>query len=223
MPKGSMKRFNGSIDITTWIGHPWVFRAKDSGRLMLYYVPYRVIPVIYMQQNESSHNEDDETGVHAFSIVTTKNIEDMCAIQDNLFPYPPNSITSINQALDFSIQQMEREQVSPRILLKYVYNIALHPSESKYRQIRVANKVFWNNVWCNGGRGVLHALGFEENGSYIEMGRVGNLPGDRVKDVSNGIVMLEEFMNDIEDTDKPAIRQPRGADGSGTGRANWRM
>jgi hypothetical protein len=224
IPKGSMKQFNGSINITTWIGHPWAFRAKDSGILMLHYVPYRIIPVIDMQQNGSSYNEDDETGVHAFSIETAKNVEDMCSVQDNMFPYPANSITSINRALEFSIQQMEREQISPRILLKYFYNIALHPSESKYRQIRVANKLFWNNIWCNGGRGVLHALGFEENGSYIEMGRTtGNLPGNRVKDVSNVIVMLEEFMKDIEDSDKPAIRQPRGADGSGTGRANWRM
>mmetsp|Transcript_14126 Transcript_14126/g.21184 ORF Transcript_14126/g.21184 Transcript_14126/m.21184 type:complete len:498 (+) Transcript_14126:110-1603(+) len=225
VPKGSMKKFNGNINITTWIGHPWAFRAKDSGRLMLYYVPYRIIPVIDAQKDNFNGDDDgDETGVHSFSIVTTKNIQDMCAVEDDLFPYPAKSISNINKALGFSIQQMEREQVSPHMILQYLYNIALHPSDSKYRQIRVANKVFWNSVWCNGGRGVLHALGFEEHGPYIDMGPdSSSLPGDRVKDVSNAIVMLEEFMKDVEDVSKSLVRQPRGADGSGTGRANWRM
>jgi hypothetical protein len=222
VPKGSMKKINGNINITTWIGHPWAFRSKDSGRLMLYYVPYRIIPVIDAQKDNL--NEDGDTGLHSFSIVTTKNIQDMCAVEDDSFPYPANSITNINKALEFSIQQMEREKISPHMILKYLYNIALHPSDSKYRQIRVANKVFWNSIWCNGGRGVLHALGFEEHGPYIEMGPDSSyLPGGRVKDVSNAIVMLEEFMKDIEDVNKPLVHQPRGADGSGTGRANWRM
>jgi len=212
---------SGDIDITTWVGHPWAFRERDTGKLMLYFVPYRIIPVLESQYN-SNEDHADTIGEHRFSIVTSKSVEDMCAVQDDLFPYPPSNITSINHALEFSIQQMEREKVSPRMLLKYICNIALHPGESKYRQIRVANKVFWSNIWCNGGRGVLQALGFEEHGPYIEMGPDSvNLPGERVKEVSSAIVMLEEFMKDMEDTQKPEIHQPRGADGAG--RAGWRM
>jgi hypothetical protein len=219
--KGHMGPFVGNINITTWIGHPWAFREKGSGKLVLHYVPFRIIPTI---EAYSIENNREDVGHHRFSIMEATNTENLCGVQDDLFPYPPSNIQDVIHAVEFSIQQMERERVSPRILLKYLQNIALHPDESKYRQIRVANKVFWSNIWCNGGRGVLHALGFEEHCPCIEMGpNRGNLLGYRVKDLSNAIILLEEYLQEVENTEKPLIHQPRGADGSGTGRANWRM
>ncbi len=216
--KGNMGPHVGNVNITTWIGHPWLFREKDSKKLLLHYVPFRIIP-----NTEETYSHDD-TGHHMFAIVEARDEDHLCGIQDFLFPYPPSNIQNVMNAVKFSIKQMRRERVSPRTLLKYLTNIALHPDQSKYRQIRVANKVFWSDVWCNGGRGVLCALGFEEQGPFVEMGpNEGGLIATRVKDLSNAIILLEEYLHDIEHSRRPHIRQPRGADGAGSGRANWRM
>jgi len=217
--KGTMSAFgrNRHWLQTTWIGHPWAFREKGSGKLLLYYVPYRIIPII------EDTPQEDTIGSQSFSISNSKyyNPEQTCSIQDHLLPYPATLITNIQKAMEISIEQMKRDNVSPRMLLKYLYNILHSPNETKYRQIRTSNKVFWNNIWCNGGRGVLHALGFEENGAFIEMGpNDGPLPHQRLEDVSNAVFMLEKYLKDFEDITKPTVQQPEGADGSG--RANWR-
>ncbi len=222
--KGRIRPNGGHINITTWVGHPWIFRAKETGRMLLYYVPYRVIPVIASQWNANDELHDDyAVGKHQFTITGPKDDGDLCAVEDKILPFPAATrITSVDQALEFSCQQLERENVLPKVLLKYLYNIMLEPHESKYRQIRVANKAFFNNVWCNGGRGVLEALGFEEMGAYAEMGPGEGyfLPQDRIKDLSSAIVKLEELVKSMEDVSKAKITQPRGADGSG--RAQFR-
>ncbi|GFH45801.1 hypothetical protein CTEN210_02275 [Chaetoceros tenuissimus] len=213
--KGSLSAFSENVDITitTWIGHPWAFRDRHSGMLLLYYVPYRIIP--FTESNHPDTAQETRIGRHRFILTSPMNDEDACAVIDHVF----TNITSIDDAVAFSIQQMERENVSPMILLKYLYNIALNPNDSKYRQIRTSNKVFFNNVWCNGGRGVLHALGFEENQSHIEMGpSEGPLTGERIKQVTDAVMMLEKYLNQIEGS--PRRNQPVGSDGSG--RANWR-
>lgn len=217
--KGSMRANGGIFDHTTLVGHPWVFRSKESGKALMHYVPYRIIPRIASDQTD----QEEDVGSHRFAITNSSAIRQMCGIEDRVFPFPPSNIGNIHNALEFAIRQMDREQVSPRIILKYIRNILLHPEDCKYRQIRVSNGVFWNNIWCNGGRGVLHAIGFEEHGAHIEMGSSRTLPGDRIKDVSSAIGMLEEYLNDLEDVSKTPIRQPKGADGHGTGRGNWRL
>jgi len=227
--KGCIRPNGGHINITTWVGHPWIFRAKETGRMLLYYVPYRVIPVIGSQWNandelDDGYDDDDyAVGKHQFTITSPKEDGDLCAVEDKILPFPAATrITSVDQALKFACQQLERENVLPKVLLKYLYNIMLEPHESKYRQIRVANKAFFNNVWCNGGRGVLEALGFEEMGAYAEMGPGEGyfLPQDRIKDLSSAIVKLEELVKSMEDVSKAKITQPQGADGSG--RAQFR-
>lgn len=118
---------------------------------------------------------------------------------------------------------MEREEINLRILLKYIHNIVPHPTESKCRLIRTNNKVFWNNVWITSGRGILHALGFEERGGYVEMGlNDGLLPKERLKDLGNAIVMMEKLVKDLEDSDSSEIVSPIGTNGF-LGRAGWRI
>ena len=212
--------------IQTWVGHPWAFRRRDNQQLLLHFVPYRVLPLTFEEAKFMEKDGHDTTlGFYEFSInnpaLNEQNLA--CSIDDEIIPYPSTKIRSINHALEFSCQQMEREDVSPSILLKYLYNIALHPCESKYRQIRTSNKVFWTNVWCNGGRGILHALGFEEKGAYIEMGpNTGPLSGERLKHVADAIVMLEELKKDLEDSQRRQVYgRPLGTDGD-LGRGGWR-
>lgn len=215
---------SNGLRITTWVGHPWVFRRHRDQQFLLHFIPYRVLPVTSIEAAKPTTN-DSSIGLYNFSIAEpNNNSNDICSVVDNIIPYPPNEkITSINHALEFSCQQMEREDAIPTILLKYLYNIVLHPTESKYRQIRTSNKVFWNNIWINGGRGVLHALGFEERGPFVEMGpNTGSLPGERLKHLADAIVMLEELEKDRKDMNRHEIVQPHGADGY-TGRAGWHI
>lgn len=200
---------------TSWVGHPWVFRNSE-GRALVFYVPYRVIPKI-MSDDDS---ESDHVGSQSFAITVSKLETDFrCSINDDVFPL---HLTSIPKAVQFSCEQMERENASPGLLLKYLYKIALHPGDKKYRQIRIANKFFWSNIWITGGRGVLHALGFVEMGPYLEMGpNEGSLGGDRIKQLSEAIVTLEELQRNMEDPGKPGVIQPLGA-GMDSGRAGWR-
>ncbi|KAJ8020029.1 Peptide-N(4)-(N-acetyl-beta-glucosaminyl)asparagine amidase [Holothuria leucospilota] len=60
------------------------------------------------------------------------------------------------------------------VLLKYLNNIILFPSETKYRSVRLGNKVFQSKVLpVLGGIECLFAAGFQENDEYL------SLPFDR--------------------------------------------
>ena len=226
----------------TWVGHPWVFRNKANGKLLLHFVPYKVMPFTladskdrasdnnhyygYADENDNIDGDNEFVGKYKFAIAApnplTSVYNEVCSIIDKTIPHPLNQINSINQAIKFSCEQMEREDVTPRILLKYLHNVSLYPTQAKYRQIKTNNKVFFNNVWINGGRGVLHALGFQERGAYIEMGpNIGPLPGERLKHLADAIVMLEELAKDMEDGRRnEVVKKPLGADGY-SGRAGW--
>ena len=229
--KGTIRSHLGrDLNIMTWVGHPWTFRRSQDQQLLLHFVPFKVPPITADEAKAiDALGRDNSIGHYEFTIAEPDNVSSgnetskTCSVIDGIFPYPPNKIKSVNHALEFSCQQMEREEVSPRILLKYLNNIALHPSDSKYRQIRTNNHVFWNNVWINGGRGILHSLGFEERGAYIEMGpHQGQLPKERLKQLLNAIVMLEELAKDMEDIDRNEIVRPFGTNGN-SGRAGWRV
>jgi len=244
--RGILLANGGSWNQSTWIGHPWVFRDALTQRIVLHYIPYRVIPTTERAVTVSVI--DRHVGIHAFSFVRPPLVETdslfetdeqhdacLCAIEDRILPYPSNKLTTIEDAVKFSICQMEREQISPHILLKYLYKIIQHPEDSKYRQIRTSNAAFWKNVWCNGGRGVLHALGFVENGSYVEMGPPSHVDDrgegsnvllslERQRHVFDAIFLLENHIADsIDNVDGGGFQQqqPRGADG--TGRAGYRQ
>ncbi len=195
-------------------------------------MPFTLAASKQASDNDNSYNygdddvDDDFVGRYEFTIAEanplTSGYNEVCSVIDKTIPHPLSHINTINEAVKFSCEQMEREDVTPRILLKYLHNVLVHPTEPKYRQIRTSNKVFFNNVWINGGRGILHALGFEEKGAFVEMGpNVGSLPGERLKHLADAIVMLEELVKDMEDGRRNEIvKKPLGADGY-SGRAGW--
>jgi hypothetical protein len=225
--RGNLRPYRDNVThITTWVGHPWTFRRSSNQQLLFHFVPLRVAPITF---DEARSNEilgrDTSRGHFTFAIHEPDLLNDSnaCSIHDDALPHPPSKIQSINHALEFACQQMERENINPSILLKYLRNIALNPSDSKYRQIRTGNKLFWNNIWINSGRGILHALGFEENGPFVEMGpELGPLPRDRLKHLANSIVMLEELAHDMEHGQRNLDHQPVGANGY-VGRAGFRI
>ena len=199
---------------TTWVGHPWTFRAQ-GGQVLLHYVPYRIIPTTDKAVTVTRNGD----AIHRFTILSpsysSMRQELPCDVMDPIFPFPASKHKSIDRSLEWCYRQMERDGTNPRTVLKYLYNVARHPSEPKYRQIRTANRKFWSDVWCNAGRGVLHALGFQEINGRVEMGpAAGSLSADRVKQVVGAIRDLERLLEQMEGSETPR-EQPEGADGYG--------
>lgn len=211
----------------TWIGHPWVFRFEHENKrneqlysssvargAAVHYVPFRII------QHTSANPTISENGngIHKFSITQSRSPsrEISIDIDDPIFPFPSSKLSSIEDAFVWSVRQMEREKSNPKVLLKYLKNICLNPDSPNYRQIRTANKTFWNEVWITASRGILHSLGFEENGAYIETGPSGrsSLPRDRIEHFSSAITFLEQWITNGSQTQN-LLDQPLGADGFG--------
>jgi Holliday junction resolvasome RuvABC DNA-binding subunit len=64
--------------------------------------------------------------------------------------------------------------VSVDTFCKIVNNIISHPTEPKYRRIRLANPTFQEKLWSSiGGPELLQAVGFKvvDDGQYVEMGQ----------------------------------------------------
>lgn len=200
----------------TWIGHPWTFRAP-GGKVLLHFVPFRVIQNTARMNTTNRYNE----GLQRFSILPPsyegQKENFICDVEDPIFSFPSTKFKSQQKAFDWSCSHMERERSSPRAVLKYLKNVLKNPDNPKYRQIRTANKTFWNEVWITAARGMLHALGFEENGAYVEMGsEEGALPAERIKQISSAVSALEALLHDIEGVNgSTATEQPEGADGFG--------
>lgn len=220
--KGSA-RPGGVWHQTTWIGHPFTFRGP-GGKLLLHFVPYRVIQ--NTRDVPTLSNDGEGRGLQRFTILPpsheTAKTGAACDVVDPVFPYPPSlKFKSVAKAMRAGVQQMQREEASPRTLLKYLRNVVRDPEEIKYRQLRISNRTFWREVWITGGRGVLHALGFVENGMYAEMGPPGGengsvpLGSERLKQVSAAIAELEGWMKELEGGDIRPVVQPRGFDGYG--------
>ena len=55
-----------------------------------------------------------------------------------------------------------------RRLLQYLENIRRHPDEDRYRRLNVSNPIFRGAIYDTAALGVLEALGFEEQGGYVE-------------------------------------------------------
>jgi hypothetical protein len=83
-------------------------------------------------------------------------------------------------AIQWSCLQIQREDVSSghstgimvtKRLLQYLKNICMEPHNAKYTQLRTSNRIFFDNIYSTGARGVLLALGFEEQHmGYMECG-----------------------------------------------------
>jgi len=205
---------------TTWIGHPWVFREKDTNNLLCYYIPYRVIPNTH-EVPTVDFDEPDE-GLHRFTIVSLGRqlLEDegaICHIHDPVFP---TIIRTPQDAVTWTFQELSRMNYSCiDILTKYLKNVVMHPEETKYRQIRIANRRFKDEIWLTPARGLLLAAGFLEQGSHAELGSSSTLPRDRVQDISLLLFHIEKWKKMHEQQASVNVQQPKGADGYG--RANF--
>ena len=185
----------------TWVGHPWTFRDCDGGWILMHFVPFQVIPTT---DRVPTVNRDGE-GLQRFTIMppsrSAMTAGLVCDIDDPVLPHPPYLLSPPMMAFQWSLQHMEREGSSPRTLMRYLRNILRQPGDRRYRQIRTANRTFRDNVWFTAGRGVLHALGFEEQGAYVEIGPPeGFLPPERLKEVSMALAGLEGWLTEQEGT-----------------------
>ena len=159
----------------------------------------------------------------------------VCWVEDKVLPESPLHVSSsktaasllsadmINNAIQWSCQQIRREDVirhgngiaSAKVLLQYLKNIQLHPDKPKYRQLRVSNRTFQHTVYDTGARGVLLALGFEELYGYMECGPNTVLGPDRVRQVCDAIVIVNETLQIMESGIDSNLVQPEGVDGYG--------
>jgi hypothetical protein len=202
---------------TTWIGHPWIFREKESGALLCHCIPYKVIPTTH--QVPTVNKDEPEIGIHQFAILSLgqRKVTDegvICSIADPAFP---THMETPQDAIAWTFQEMSRcEYPYIDTVAKYLTNIVLHPADSKYRQIRIAHRRFAQQVWNTSARGLFLAAGFVEEGPYAELGSNDGLPRGRVQDLSTLLFYLEKWKR-IQDM--PLGQQPEGADGSG--RANY--
>ena len=194
---------------TTWIGHPWTFCTAD-GEVLLHYIPYRIIPTT--QQVPTIDPNDDSQGLHQFII--GKPAEDSCYSCTVIDPVMPLTLETPEHAAQWTLQHMTRmNYAGVDILQKYLTKIVMHPGEVKYRQIRIAQRMFWREIYNTSARGLLLSLGFVEHGAYMELGTNEALSRQRVRDVSLVLFALEQWKREQNVVQQE--RQPQGADGYG--------
>jgi len=199
---------------TTWIGHPWSFRFENSSakNAAVYFVPFRIIQ---HTDRVPTMDSNDKVGIHRFSIRCGLN--DVLEINDPVFPFPSTRLHSAENAFIWSLRHMEREDSSPETLLKYLRNLCAHPENEKYRKIRTANKTFWNYVWINSSRGMLHALGFIEDGAYIILR---DNVSENIQKCRQAIYELEKWLSEQSGQQSTPSEQPNGSR-DGFGRAGF--
>lgn len=217
--KGKIKQ-GQTFHQTTWIGHPWVFREEESGKLLCHYIPYKVIA--NTEQVPTVDDDDAEVGVQEFTIVSLGQRQhladegEICFIEDNVFP---TAMETSQEAAAWTFQEMSRiKYLYIDTVTKYLTNVVLHPADTKYRQIRIANPTFFQQVWSSPARGLLLAAGFVEEGAHAELGSAASLPRERVQEISTLLFYIEKWKHSEEHVPING-EQPTGADGYG--RANF--
>jgi len=222
LPRGSIA-MGSTWHQVTWIGHPWIFRYKNTGELVLHFVPHKIAPTT--EEVPTISPNDSEIGIHRFSITSPRpssydstSIDETCGVLDPVFPV---HFANPTEAVTWSLHHMTRMNfMSINLLQKYLTNIMLHPEEKKYRQIRIANATFFRDIWNTAARGLLLAAGFVECGAYAELGSEGTLPHDRVQELSMILMRLEQWKGKREQEGSLGLNQPLGAT-DGFGRANF--
>ena len=111
----------------TWIEHPWIFRDADTGDVLLYFIPDRILPVTCLDSitinptsTTTTRDEDDAdappTAIHRFTIRDPPEPDNiivdnpyLIAIDDPILPFPAlHHITTIHQAVEWTIRHMLR-------------------------------------------------------------------------------------------------------------------
>jgi hypothetical protein len=200
---------------TTWVDHPWVF-CNDRGTALLHYIPYRVVPTT--SQEPTTDPDNPSRGMHRFLIKDPRSDDSVfrCQIEDSNMPFPAaGHFPSPEFALDKTLLHCYRMNYNSwPTLIKYLSKIVQHPEVWKYRQIRAANKRFASDIWMTPAKGLLLAVGFVEQGAYVELGPTsGTLSRERVQDVARLLYHLEQWQIYSESGALP--EQPEGADGYG--------
>mmetsp|Transcript_9170 Transcript_9170/g.15594 ORF Transcript_9170/g.15594 Transcript_9170/m.15594 type:complete len:521 (-) Transcript_9170:85-1647(-) len=159
-----------------------------------------------------------------------------CWVDDEILPEPPLidtynngernlslfTIHEMQMALEWSCFQMQREDAASsgtgvaasKRLLKYLQNICLQPDTTKYRRLRVGNRIFFESVYSTGARGILLALGFEEFMGFLECGpSEGALNYERLRQISDAMMMVDKTLKLMVENE--AVVQPEGSDGYG--------
>jgi len=146
----------------------------------------------------------------------------------------------MQMAIQWSCLQIQREDISSgnstgimatKRLLQYLKNICMEPHNAKYRKLRTSNRIFFDNIYSTGARGVLLALGFEEhNVGYMECGPSeddGPLNYERLRQISDAMMVVNETLKvmmmdgsssgdgDGSNSNSSSLRQPSGVDGYG--------
>ena len=211
---------------TTWIDHPWVFEAADGDETpYLYYIPYRVIPTLDQVPTVS----EDGDGKMEFSIVPAKSSSSSSSsspfyigIEETVMPFPADvHFHTPLLAITWTLQHMSRmvipEEPSVDILQKYLTNIIQHPETAKYRQLRIRSPKF-APIWNSPMKGLLLAVGFVEEGPFVELGCAQHhhpLNRDRVQEVALLSYLLNQWKQNASGGGGVPTQQPEGADGFG--------
>ena len=218
---------------TTYIDHPWVFENAATQTPLLYYVPYRVIPTIPQVPTIA----EDGVGRHQFVICPPKHSSSLASpfwvsVKDDVLPFPGiENFPTPASATSWTLNHMSRMMAGfgntgdplPVIntLIKYFENIVDEPSNTKYRQIRIASKNF-APIWQSQLRGLLLAIGFVDVGMYAELGCASKpLSPERIQDVALLTYQIQEWyakelsLGAADSVGAGGQQQPEGADGFG--------
>lgn len=199
------------------IESPWIFEHAVTQEVLLYYIPYRVIPT---SSKANTVSEDGSgQGQHKFSLVdpTNRNGPFWIGVKDDILPYPGiETFTTPLLAITWTLKNMSRflspEDPIIETFQKYLKNIIEKPEILKYRQIRIRSKSF-TPIWTSTMKGLLLAIGFVEREGYVELGCAQALSRERIQEVALLSYLVNKWK--LEQKRTSILEQPEGADGFG--------
>lgn len=195
----------------TWIEHPWIFKDAETDEVLLYYIPDRIIPTC--ADSPTIDDEDSEMGVHRFNLVNAPPDSPFYIhVEDPVLPFPAKDhIRSVEKAVDWTLLHMHRmDYMYWDTLVKYLTNILHQPGKASYRQIRIENRRFNEAIWNTPARGLMLAIGFVEQGAFVELGTAKRLTAEQSKQLSTLLFSIAIWRKRDQ-----ASTQPAGADGYG--------
>lgn len=208
--------------------------------MLLYYVPYKVIPTI---PEAPTMGSDVTTGLFRFSLIDAPSESPFhIGVSDQILPVPKSlDLHQSLAAINWTLLHLSRAHASSgssaswieaqaATLQKYLVNILNHPDIWKYRNLSIASKRF-GQVWNSPCRGLLLAVGcLEHHGACTLGSSTKPLVSHRVQDVALLSYLLSEWQRKIASGNNASgngtaeasgqQQQPRGAS-DGFGRAGF--
>ncbi len=207
----------------------------NTGTLLLYFVPYKVIPTLPVAPTVGT---DGRTGLFAFDIIesdadTHAENNYWIGISDKVLPYPSsNYFDTPLKAIHWTLQHLSRHSQASRTdcfavetatLQKYLLNIMNHPDVWKYRNLKISSKHFVE-IWNSPLRGLLLAVGFVEDRGYCSLSLCDSpISPDKVQEVALLSYLLSEWTRKASNNNLLLLgeqQQPIGA-ADGYGRAGF--